>query len=101
MDPPGAAGMMLAGGLAVVVRSILGSAPFGAIERAVGLRSVSASDPEERQLANIVGEMALAGGVPESRVQLLEAEAINAGAAGDAPCTVFVSRRLLDHLDPG
>lgn len=43
--------------------------------------------------------MAIAGGVPEPRVLLMDGEVVNAGAAGNAPCTVFVSRRLLDHLD--
>lgn len=101
--PPGwfllTAGMLLAAVVALLMRSVLGSAPFGAIEGAVGLRPVNPSDLEERQLANIVGEMAIAGGVPEPRVLLMEGESVNAGAAGNAPSTVFVSRRLLDQLD--
>lgn len=92
-------GILLAAGLALLVRSLLGAAPLGAIESAVGLRPVNSSDLEERQLANIVGEMAIAGSVPEPRVFLMEGEIINAGAAGYAPSMVFVSRRLLDHLD--
>jgi heat shock protein HtpX len=64
-----------------------------------GLRPVNSADFEERQLANIVGEMAIAGRVPEPRVLLLDGEFINAGAARGDPWTVFVSRGLLDHLD--
>ncbi|HEY5811840.1 MAG TPA: M48 family metalloprotease, partial [Terrimicrobiaceae bacterium] len=93
------AGLVLAAGVARLVRSVLGEAPLGAIEGAVGLREVNPDDLEERQLANIVGEMAIAGGVPEPRLLLMESELVNAGAAGIAPCTVFVSRSLLDHLD--
>lgn len=92
-------GILLAAGVAVLIRSVLGTAPLGAIESAVGLRTVNSSDLEERQLANIVSEMAIAGGVPEPRVLLMEGEVVNAGAAGNPPGTVFVSRRLLDHLD--
>ena len=90
---------MLAAGVAAAVRRVLGTASLGAIESAVGLRPVNPADLEERQLANIVSEMAIAGGVPEPRVLLMEGDVVNAGAAGKGPCTVFVSRRLLDHLD--
>jgi Zn-dependent protease with chaperone function len=86
-------------GVALLIRSVLGTAPFGVIESAMGLRPANSSDLEERQLAKIVGEMAIAGGVPEPRVFLTEGEVVNAGAAGNAPSTVFVSRRLLDHMD--
>ncbi len=65
-------GILFAAGVAVLIRSLLGTAPLGAIESAVGLRTVNSSDLEERQLANIVGEMAIAGGVPEPRVLLME-----------------------------
>jgi hypothetical protein len=77
----------------------LSTGPFGAIESAVGLCQVNSSDLEERQLTNIVAEMAIAGGVPGPRVLLLEGEAVNVGAAGNAPYTVFMARHLLDHLD--
>jgi Zn-dependent protease with chaperone function len=93
------AGVMLAAGVAAAVRWVLGAASLGAIESTVGLRPVNPADLEERQLANIVSEMAIAGGVPEPRVLLMEGDVVNAGAAGKGPCTVFVSRRLLDHLD--
>jgi Zn-dependent protease with chaperone function len=92
-------GILLAAGVALLIRSVLGIAPFGVIESAMGLRPANSSDLEERQLAKIVGEMAIAGGVPEPRVFLTEGEVVNAGAAGNAPSTVFVSRRLLDHMD--
>ena len=93
------AGVMLAAGVAAAVRWVLGAASLGAIESTVGLRPVNPADLEERQLANIVSEMAIAGGVPEPRVLLMEGDVVNAGAAGKGPCTVFVSRSLLDHLD--
>jgi Zn-dependent protease with chaperone function len=93
------AGVMLAAGVAAAVRWVLGAASLGAIESTAGLRPVNPADLEERQLANIVSEMAIAGGVPEPRVLLMEGDVVNAGAAGKGPCTVFVSRRLLDHLD--
>ncbi|MGA7216178.1 MAG: M48 family metalloprotease [Terrimicrobiaceae bacterium] len=94
-----AAGMILAAVVAAAIQRVLGTASLGAIERSVGLRPVNAADLEERQLANIVSEMAIAGGVPEPRVLLMEGDVVNAGAAGKEPCTVFVSRRMLDHLD--
>jgi hypothetical protein len=73
------AGVMLAAGVAAAVRRVLGTASLGAIESNVGLRPVNPADLEERQLANIVSEMAIAGGVPEPRVLLMEGDVVNAG----------------------
>jgi Zn-dependent protease with chaperone function len=60
------------------------------------------ASPRERQLLNVVAEMALAAGIPMPRVYILEEEpAINAFAAGYTPrdAVVVVSRGCLEELD--
>jgi Zn-dependent protease with chaperone function len=58
-------------------------------------------DFEEQQLGNVVGEMAIAAGIPPPRLRLLDATAINAvaldGEGRDA--AIVVTRGLLDALD--
>ncbi len=54
------------------------------VAESVGARrvDVNTTDPRERQLLNIVEEMALAAGLPSPPVYLLKADEINAFAAG-------------------
>ena len=72
-----------------------------ALVRARGGRAPSADDVEERQLENVVAEMAIAAGVRPPRVMLLDGAAANAAAVGSShdDAVVLVSRRLLDELD--
>jgi Zn-dependent protease with chaperone function len=68
---------------------------------ALGAREARPDDLEERQLVNVVHEMAIAAGLPPPQVMLLDAQAPNAVAIGSSPenATVIVTRRLLDEFD--
>lgn len=84
-SPPDAADR---GGKRCQMRRALAS-PVGfrvtSVEPSTALRARELQNPadlEERQLENIVCEMAIAGGVSQSRVLLMEGEAVNAGAGG-------------------
>ncbi|WP_017941397.1 MULTISPECIES: M48 family metalloprotease [unclassified Thioalkalivibrio] len=60
------------------------------------------ADPQQRQLRNVVEEMAIASGVPVPEVYVLEQDlGINAFAAGFAPndAVVAVTRGALDSLE--
>ncbi|MFW5923867.1 MAG: M48 family metallopeptidase [Planctomycetota bacterium] len=56
---------------------------------------------DERQLLNVVEEMAIASGVPVPPVYVIEDKAINAFAAGFTPsdAVIGVTRRCVDELD--
>ncbi|MFT7556326.1 MAG: Zn-dependent protease with chaperone function [Planctomycetota bacterium] len=58
----------------------------------LGGRHVPAAttDPQQRQLLNVVEEMAIAAGMPIPRVYLLEDTAINAFAAGNSPANAVI-----------
>ena len=66
-----------------------------------GRVSRAADDLEERQLGNIVAEMALAAGLPTPRLMLIDADEANAAAFGAShlDATLVVTRGLLDRLD--
>jgi len=72
-----------------------------ALLRSLGAREPRPEDMEERQLQNLVEEMAIAAGVRPPRVRILDGATANAGAVGSGPddATLIVSRRLLDELD--
>jgi Zn-dependent protease with chaperone function len=72
-----------------------------ALLHSLGAREPRPDDPEERQLQNLVEEMAAAAGVRPPRVAILDGAAANAGAVGSGvdDATLIVSRRLLDELD--
>lgn len=72
-----------------------------AIITALGARELRANDLEERQLRNLVDEMALAAGLPAPRVLLLDVDTPNAAIFGNSPqeAVLVVSRRLLDDCD--
>jgi Zn-dependent protease with chaperone function len=58
-------------------------------------------DNKERQLLNVVEEMALAAGLPTPRVVIADSTVVNAMVAGASheAATVLVTRALLDHLN--
>ncbi|GAB4544775.1 MAG: M48 family metallopeptidase [Phycisphaerales bacterium] len=76
------------------------------VARELGGRLVprDTTDPGERQLLNIVEEMALASGVPVLPVYIMQGErGINAFAAGYSPesAVIGVTRGAVDHLTRG
>jgi Zn-dependent protease with chaperone function len=102
----GAAVLVLPGALAmlalwIVVRGLVGRVGVGwALDR-IGARALKTRDPEERQLGNLVEEIAVAAGVKPPRVLLIDTPEANAAITGldldDS--TLLVTRGLLDSLD--
>jgi len=85
----------------LTVRSVWLAAGVGHTLLTIGARPPAAGDPEERQLVNVVQEMAIAAGIPPPEVRLLDGRVANAAAVG-ADLTgshVVVGRRLLDEFD--
>jgi Zn-dependent protease with chaperone function len=95
---PGVAAVLL---LWIGVRALLFHVGTVGALLTLGARPPRADDAEERQLVNVVHEMAIAAGLPPPRVALLDTAIANAAAIGSSPrdATVVVSRRLLDELD--
>ena len=85
----------------LTVRSVWRAAGVGHTLLAIGARSPAAGDLEERQLVNVVQEMAIAAGIPAPEVRLLDARVANAAAVGMdlSESYVVVGRRLLDEFD--
>jgi Zn-dependent protease with chaperone function len=85
----------------LTVRSVWLAAGVGHTLLAIGARPPLAGDPEERQLVNVVQEMAIAAGIPVPDVRLLDAQVANAAAVGTdlTASHVVVGRRLLDEFD--
>jgi Zn-dependent protease with chaperone function len=73
----------------------------GGVLLSLGAREPNLNDLEERQLVNVIEEMALAAGLPAPRVMLLDARVANAAAVGSSAedATIVVSRPLLDDLN--
>jgi Zn-dependent protease with chaperone function len=111
-QPPGAATVVLfvtalvAPGVALMValwlgvRALLHRAGVGGLLLKLGARDPRPLDLEEHQLQNIVQEMAIAAGLAQPRVVLLDTDGANAALIGSAggEATVVVSRRLLDDF---
>lgn len=95
---PGALALL---GLWLVIRRVLGHVAVGHVLEAAGTRPPNERDLEERQLRNVVEEMAVAAGVQPPRLLIVETEAVNAAAMGTDldDATVLVTRGLLDTLD--
>jgi Zn-dependent protease with chaperone function len=93
-------GIMLMTALWLGVRALFRRAGVGGLLLAIGTRDPRPGDLEERQLQNVIEEMAVAAGLKPPRVVLLESDAVNAALVGssDADATVVVSRRLLDDF---
>lgn len=83
-----------------VVRRLLDHAGTGAELVVLGARPPAPGDREERQLVNVVEEIALAAGLPPPAVYLVDSAVANAAAVGSSPtdAAVVVSRGLLDTL---
>jgi Zn-dependent protease with chaperone function len=85
----------------LAVRSVWLAAGVGETLLEMGAREPVPGDLEERQLVNVVEEMAIAAGIPAPGVRLIDGAVANAAAAGwDASESyVVVGRRVLDEFD--
>jgi Zn-dependent protease with chaperone function len=85
----------------LAVRAVWLAAGVGETLLEMGAREPVPGDLEERQLVNVVEEMAVAAGIPAPRVRLIDGAVANAAAAGwDASESyVIVGRRVLDEFD--
>jgi len=97
---PGMLGMLA---LWLAVRRMFLRAGAGAVEVAAGARPPRPGDVEERQLVNLVEEMALAAGVPPPRVRVVDSPAANATVVGSSihDAALIVPRGLLAELGRG
>ena len=95
---PGAI-MMLATWIAV--RGLVGRVGVGWSLDKIGARPLRTRDQEERQLGNLVEEIAVAAGVAPPRVMLIDTPETNAAITGlnVGDSTILVTRGLLDTLD--
>ena len=84
----------------LLVRRIFMRSAVGAVVLAAGARPPNTSDVEERQLVNLVEEMALAAGVLPPRVMIVDGDILNAAVVGRSveDVTFVVPRRLLEEL---
>jgi Zn-dependent protease with chaperone function len=81
------------------VRGVLGGG-VGALLLGLGAREPRPGDLEERQIQNLVEEMAIAAGLPPPQVRLIDSAAGNAAVVGtsDHDAIIVVSRGLLDDF---
>ncbi len=103
---PGGGGFPFVTAAAAGVASLQSYSAFMWGDRAVlnslhALKLVTPRTPEERELDNIVTEMALASGLPRPGVYLIDDPAPNAFATGRDPAhaSIGVTQGLLDRLD--
>jgi Zn-dependent protease with chaperone function len=94
-------GILMMLGLWRLLRRLFSGAGIGGLVIGLGAREPDLTDLEERQLVNVVEEMAIAAGLPAPRVMLLDGQIANAAVVGSSPedAVVVVSRRLLDEMD--
>jgi len=95
---PGVGAMLLAyGGL----RASLRRSGAEGVLLALGARPPRDGDAEERQLGNLVAEMAIAAGLPPPRLMLIDSDVPNAAALGSGAhdAVLLATRGLLDRLD--
>lgn len=90
-------------GLASLYKSMELRGGGGVVARSLGgvLVDADTQDPKRKRLLNVVSEMAIASGVPQPQVYVLEQEgAINAFAAGHTPANaaVTVTQGALERL---
>ena len=83
------------------LRAVFRGGGVGGLLLTMGARDPRPGDLEERQLVNVVEEIALAAGLPTPRVMLIDASVANAAVVGSSPhdATIVVARPLLDDLD--
>jgi Zn-dependent protease with chaperone function len=85
----------------VGIRAIFLRAGAGGVLLTLGARPPRLEDLKEKKLVDVVEEMAIAGGVPSPKVQLLDSAAGNAAVVGSSrqDATLVISRRLVEELD--
>ena len=85
----------------LVLRAIQFGAGMVDLIAAVGARPTRPDNLQERRLANIVEEIALAAGIPTPRVMIIDAVDANAVAVGmsDRSASVLVTSGLVDVLN--
>jgi Zn-dependent protease with chaperone function len=88
-------------GLWRLLRRLFSGAGVGGLVIGLGAREPDLTGLEERQLVNVVEEMAIAAGLPAPKVMLLDGQIANAAVVGSGPedAVVVVSRRLLDEMN--
>jgi Zn-dependent protease with chaperone function len=93
-------GMLLMVAAWLCMRRLFLRAGAGAVVLASGARPPRPGDLEERQLVNLVEEMAIAAGVAPPRVMILDADISNAAVVGRSidDATIIVPRRMLNDL---
>jgi Zn-dependent protease with chaperone function len=93
-------GMLVMVAAWLCMRRLFLRAGAGAVVLAAGARPPRPGDLEERQLVNLVEEMALAAGVRPPRVMILDADIANAAVVGRSidDATLIVPRRMLVDL---
>ncbi|MGH7966156.1 MAG: M48 family metalloprotease [Candidatus Binatia bacterium] len=94
-------GIGLAGAVWLGVYTLFRHAGVGGVLLTLGARPPRPEDLEEKQLTNLVEEMAIAAGVPPPRVMLLDSTIANAAVVGSSveDAVVVVSHRILDEFD--
>jgi Zn-dependent protease with chaperone function len=95
---PGAGAIFV---LWVINRRLLRHVAVGHELERTGTRPPNERDLEERQLRNVVEEMAIAAGLAPPRLLIIDSDAVNAAAVGVGldDATVLATRGLLDKLD--
>ena len=85
----------------LVIRGLLGQVGVGWSLDRIGARPLKTRDLEERQLGNLVEEIAIAAGVKPPKVLLIDTPETNAAITGlhFDDSTLLVTRGLLDTLD--
>lgn len=89
--------------VAIWLRSlrVLASIEPGRLVELYGARLVRTADFAERQVSNVIEELAIAAGIKPPTVHIVDSEAINAAAVapGANDALVLVTRGLLDRCD--
>jgi len=95
---PGMATMVL---IWLAYRALFATAGVGGTLLALGTRDPNPADIEERQLVNLIEEMALAAGLPAPRVRMIDSPIPNMAAIGASheDAVVLATRGILDRLD--
>ena len=98
--------LVLPGALAIFAlwlanRRLLRHVAIGHALEQTGSRAPNERDLEERQLRNVVEEMAIAAGLQPPRLRIIDSDVVNAAAVGVGvdDATVLVTPGLLDKLD--
>jgi len=85
----------------LIIRRGLARAGMLDLITAIGGRVPRSTNASERQLINVIDEMALAAGLPSPRIMIADSPFVNAVAAGPSheAAVIVVTRGLLDQLD--